>query len=148
MALSEFARRGATDMRLIDIAAAEFDVEVRLAELVPLDMIAVPLMCDIRMLVASTPDYPARWHTPSEPADLGRHLRIAMRLGHGGICHGELENTGRKFVVNTPPLMVFSVRHDPRSGAGWARPRFSVGVVDWQRASERRTRAGATAGVG
>lgn len=113
--LAEYLRRYpdvrvevAADLRLIDIVAEGFDAGVRLAESVPQDMIAVPLTRDIRMLVVGTPDYLARYGTPLEPEALVDHHRIAMRLGHGGIYHWELENAGRKFVVTTSPRMVFS----------------------------------------
>ncbi|GAB7537697.1 LysR family transcriptional regulator [Burkholderia sp. 3C] len=113
--LSEYLRRYpevrvdvTTDLRLVDIVAEGFDAGIRLAESVPQDMIAVPLTGDIRMLVVGTPDYLARHGTPREPADLIAHQRIAMRMGHGGLYHWELERDGRKFQVNMPTRMVFS----------------------------------------
>ncbi|MBJ3815759.1 LysR family transcriptional regulator [Shimwellia pseudoproteus] len=97
-----------SESRMVDIVAEGFDAGIRLAESVPLDMIAVPLTGDARMLIVGSPGYLARHGTPQTPDELRHHARITMRLSHGGVYHWELAHRAETFIVNTPPRMVFN----------------------------------------
>jgi len=73
-----------TEGRLVDIVVDGFDAGVRLAELVPRDMIAVPLGPDQRFAVVGSPAYFKQHPKPRTPADLSRHRCIRSRLPSGG----------------------------------------------------------------
>jgi DNA-binding transcriptional LysR family regulator len=53
-----------TEGRLIDIIKEGFDAGVRLAEAVPLDMIAMPLVPHARHVVVGAPSYSQKCHDP------------------------------------------------------------------------------------
>ncbi|WP_454674415.1 LysR family transcriptional regulator [Achromobacter pestifer] len=97
-----------TERRLIDIVAEGFDAGIRLEESVPQDMIAVPLIANMRMLVVASPDYLARHGTPQAPGDLMQHHGIGMRMSHGGLYHWELERDGQKLQIDMPTRMSFT----------------------------------------
>jgi DNA-binding transcriptional LysR family regulator len=91
-----------SESSLVDIVAGGFDAEVRLAESVPQDMIAVALSEDIRMLVLATREYLERHGVPEHPRDLLTHQSIGMRMPHGGLYHWELEQDGQKLQMELP----------------------------------------------
>src|SRR6267378_2724851 len=62
-----------TEGRLIDIIKEGFDAGVRLAEAVPLDMIAIPLVPYARHVVVGAPSYFAKRPRPTAPAELMDH---------------------------------------------------------------------------
>ena len=73
-----------TDGRLVDIVAEGFDLGVRVATLVPTDMIALSLGEAQRFVVAS-PDYLAAHAPPLVPTDLTSHACIRVRLPDGSL---------------------------------------------------------------
>ncbi|WP_369940099.1 LysR family transcriptional regulator [Xanthomonas medicagonis] len=73
-----------TDGRLVDIVAEGFDAGIRLGELVPQDMVAIPCSPPLRFIVAGAPDYFARHGTPRTPADLRGQVCIRSRHPQGG----------------------------------------------------------------
>ncbi len=89
-----------TEGRLLDIVAEGFDAGVRLAEMVPQDMIAVPLGPDQCFAVVGSPAYFARHPKPRTPADLARHRCIRSRLPSGGIYHWEFERHGETVAID------------------------------------------------
>lgn len=97
-----------SEPRMVDIVAEGFDAGIRLAESVPLDMIAVPLTSQARMLIVATPDYLARHGKPQSPDDLRHHHLIGMRMSHGGIYHWELQQNQQKFSVTVPPRIILN----------------------------------------
>jgi DNA-binding transcriptional LysR family regulator len=72
-----------TEGKLIDVVDSGFDLGIRAAELVPTDMIAVPLGPARRFAVVATPDYLARHEAPKAPGDLLGHPCIRIRLPNG-----------------------------------------------------------------
>lgn len=83
-----------TEGRLVDIVADGFDLGVRVAGLVPSDMIAVPLGRPQRYAVVASPDYIAAHGAPETPADLMQHACIRVRLPDGALFRWRLEKDG------------------------------------------------------
>jgi DNA-binding transcriptional LysR family regulator len=83
-----------TEGRLVDIVADGFDLGVRVAGLVPSDMIAVPLGRPQRYAVVASPDYIAAHGAPQTPADLLQHACIRVRLPDGALFRWRLEKDG------------------------------------------------------
>lgn len=84
-----------TEGRLVDIVADGFDLGVRSADLVPVDMIAIPLGSGRRNVVVGTPDYLAARGTPAVPEDLAGHSCLRVRLPNGAIHRWPFQKDGR-----------------------------------------------------
>lgn len=74
-----------TDGRLVDIVAEGFDLGVRVASLVPTDMIALSLSEVQRFAVVASPAYLAAHGAPLVPTDLLQHPCIRVRLPDGSL---------------------------------------------------------------
>jgi len=85
----------ATEGRLVDIVAEGFDLGVRVADLVPSDMIAVSLGRPQRYAVVGAPAYIERHGKPQVPPDLLRHPCIRVRLPNGALYRWEFEKAAR-----------------------------------------------------
>lgn len=83
-----------TEGRLVDIVADGFDIGVRVAGLVPTDMIAVPLGHQQRYAVVASPEYLEKHGTPLVPPDLLDHPCIRVRLPDGSIFRWRFEKEG------------------------------------------------------
>lgn len=83
-----------TEGKLVDVVAGGFDLGVRVAGLVPSDMIAVPLGRPQRYAVVGSPHYFARHGKPRVPPDLLRHICIRVRLPDGGLFRWRFEKDG------------------------------------------------------
>jgi DNA-binding transcriptional LysR family regulator len=83
-----------TEGRLVDIVAEGFDLGVRRADLVPADMIAVPLGRLQRYAVVATPSYFKQHGKPRTPADLVKHRCIRIRLPNGALFRWHFEKRG------------------------------------------------------
>lgn len=97
-----------SEARMIDIVAEGYDAGIRLGESVPQDMIAVPLMPDIRMQIVATPEWFATHGTPQTPDDLYQHQGICMRMANGGIYRWELSRHGQHYALAIPPRLATS----------------------------------------
>lgn len=94
-----------TEGRLVDIVAGGFDFGVRSADLVPADMIALPLGAGRRNLVVGAPDYLEAHGTPVTPQDLTAHSCLRVRLPNGAIHRWPFEKDGQSFHIDvTGPL--------------------------------------------
>ncbi len=91
-----------TDGRLADIVAEGFDAGIRLAEDVPLDMIAVPFGGDVRFLAVASPGYLARQPAPRTPDDLRRHRCIRHRVPSGRLYRWEFSKRGQETAADVP----------------------------------------------
>ncbi len=80
-----------TDGRMVDIVAEGFDLGVRVASLVPSDMIALPLEEAQRFAVVASPGYLAAHTHPLVPADLLQHRCIRVRLPDGALYRWHFE---------------------------------------------------------
>ncbi len=84
-----------TEGRLVDIVAEGFDLGIRPADLVPRDMIALPLGAPARHAVVAAPDWLARHPAPLSPADLDPEHCLRVRLPNGALLRWPFEKDGR-----------------------------------------------------
>ena len=105
--LLEFVRRYpdvhvdlVTEGRIVDIIADGFDLGVRRADLVPADMIALPLGRPQRHAVVASPDYLKAHGTPKTPSDLYAHQCLRVRLPNGALFRWHFENRGQVVQVD------------------------------------------------
>lgn len=84
-----------TEGRLVDIVAEGFDLGIRPADLVPRDMIALPLGAPARHAVVAAPDWLARHSAPLSPADLDPEHCLRVRLPNGALLRWPFEKDGR-----------------------------------------------------
>lgn len=84
-----------TEGRLVDIVAGGFDFGIRSADLVPVDMIAVPLGLARRNVVVGSPTYLEARGTPRLPQDLIGHACLRVRLPNGAIHRWPFEKDGQ-----------------------------------------------------
>lgn len=76
----------------VDIIKEGFDAGIRYGEIIPKDMIAVPLTGSLKWVVAAAPAYLAKHGAPGSPSELKDHSCINMRLGDGAVYQWELGN--------------------------------------------------------
>lgn len=94
-----------TEGQLTDIVADGFDLGVRVADLVPSDMIAVPVGPALRYAVAASPAYLEAHGTPQAPADLLDHACIRVRLPNGALFRWPFELRGETIYLDvTGPI--------------------------------------------
>ena len=130
--VAEFLRRHGDDVQLeliteaglVDIVADGFDAGVRLAEMVPRDMISIPIGKTQRHVVVGAPSYFTTRTQPRSPSDLKEHICVRYRLPGGSIYRWEFEKRGQILSVDiTGPLTLDSDRLVLRAaleGAGLA----------------------------
>ncbi len=80
--------------RLVDIVAEGFDLGIRPADLVPQDMIALPLGRPQRHAVVASPGWMSAHRVPISPADLDPALCIRIRLPNGALLRWPFEANG------------------------------------------------------
>ena len=97
-----------TEERLVDVVAGRFDAGVRLAEAVPLDMVAVPIGGPARFVAVASPHYLDRHPPPPTPQDLHGHRCIRFRLGSGRLYHWEFARRGVEVSVDVPGALTVS----------------------------------------
>ena len=83
-----------TESRMVDIVAGGFDLGVRVATLIPSDMIAVPLGRSQRYAIVASPDYVEKYGAPRTPPDLLAHSCIRVRLPDGSLFRWRFEREG------------------------------------------------------
>jgi DNA-binding transcriptional LysR family regulator len=83
-----------SDGRLSDIVADGFDAGIRLAEAVPKDMVAIPVMGQVRFAAVASPEYLELRGYPVVPQDLHDHDCIRFRFESGAIYRWEFERQG------------------------------------------------------
>ncbi|WP_114391677.1 LysR family transcriptional regulator [Oleisolibacter albus] len=84
-----------TEGRLVDIVADGFDLGVRRADLVPADMIALPLGRPQRHAVVASPGYLRAHGMPQSPSDLHAHQCLRVRLPNGALFRWQFEKCGQ-----------------------------------------------------
>jgi DNA-binding transcriptional LysR family regulator len=89
-----------TQGRLVDIVAEGFDAGVRLAELVPRDMISIPIGKTQQHVVVGASSYFATRTPPRSPSDLKEHACVRHRLPSGSIYRWEFEKRGQAVSVD------------------------------------------------
>jgi DNA-binding transcriptional LysR family regulator len=83
-----------TEGRLVDIVAEGFDLGIRPADLVPRDMIALPLGPPQRHAVVAAPSWLGRHSVPLTPADLPLEACIRVRLPNGVLFRWQFARDG------------------------------------------------------
>ena len=89
-----------TEGRLVDIVADGFDAGIRTADLVPSDMIAIPLGRYRRYAVVASPAYLATHGTPLVPPDLLAHPCLRVRLPNGSLFRWQFEKAGQAVQID------------------------------------------------
>lgn len=89
-----------TEGRIIDIVAAGFDLGLRPADLVPSDMIALPLGLRRNHAVVASPEFLRLHGTPTVPADLYRFRCIRARLPNGALLRWPFEKDGNAVIID------------------------------------------------
>jgi DNA-binding transcriptional LysR family regulator len=89
-----------TEGRLVDIVAEGFDLGVRVADLVPSDMIAVSLGRPQRHAVVGRAAYFETHDRPRVPPDLLNHPCIRVRLPNGALYRWQFEKRGRTVQID------------------------------------------------
>src|SRR5579859_2487337 len=90
----------AGDNALIDVIGRGFGAGIRPTDLVPPDMIAVPVTRRTRFVVVGSPGYFAQHGKPDSPAELASHQCIRARLGSGKIYRWEFERHGETIEID------------------------------------------------
>ncbi|MCO5731480.1 LysR family transcriptional regulator [Rhizobium sp. SSA_523] len=89
-----------TEGRMVDIVKDGFDLGVRVAGLVPSDMIAVSLGRPQRHAVIGSPEYFERHGKPLVPTDLLQHRCIRVRLPDGSLFSWRFEKDGEQVRID------------------------------------------------
>lgn len=89
-----------TEGRLVDIVADGFDLGLRRADLVPADMIAVPVGRPQRYAVVASPGYLKAHGKPQTPSDLHAHSCIRVRLPNGALFRWHFEKRGQTATID------------------------------------------------
>lgn len=89
-----------TEERLVDVVAEGFDLGVRSADLVPADMIALPLGPPLAQAVVGAPAYFERHGRPRSPGDLASHACIRVRLPNGALFRWPFAKDGETVQVD------------------------------------------------
>jgi DNA-binding transcriptional LysR family regulator len=89
-----------TEGRMVDIVKDGFDIGVRVAGLVPSDMIAVSLGRPQRHAVVGSPGYFERHGKPMVPSDLLNHRCIRVRLPDGSLFRWQFEKDGEQVSID------------------------------------------------
>ncbi|MDR6659341.1 DNA-binding transcriptional LysR family regulator [Tardiphaga robiniae] len=95
-----------TEGRLVDVVADGFDLGVRVADLVPSDMITVSLGRAQRYAIVASPDYLKRHGGPRVPPDLLNHRCIRVRLPDGALFRWRFERDGEAIQIDAPGPIV------------------------------------------
>jgi DNA-binding transcriptional LysR family regulator len=89
-----------TEGRLVDIVAEGFDMGLRSADLVPRDMIALPLGKPQRHAVVASPAWLKAHPAPQTPADLPLQHCLRVRLPNGALFRWQFERNGEVVQVD------------------------------------------------
>jgi len=89
-----------TEGRLVDVVAEGFDFGVRTRDMVPSDMIAVPLGPGRRNVVVAAPAYFEKHGKPLVPSDLLHHACLRIRLPNGAPYRWYFEKDGESVQID------------------------------------------------
>ncbi len=89
-----------TEGRLVDIVAGGFDLGLRPADLVPSDMIAVPLGLKRSNAVVASPAFLQTYGRPMVPTDLYRFRCIRARLPNQALFRWKFEKDGNQVQID------------------------------------------------
>lgn len=86
--------------RLVDIVAEGFDAGVRLRDVIPKDMVAVPLVESFQFVAVASPEYIQKHGLPKTPDELSKHNCIGFRFQSGRLYDWEFTKRGKKSAFN------------------------------------------------
>jgi len=89
-----------TEGRLVDVVADGFDFGIRTRDLVPSDMIALPLGPRRRNIVVASPAYFEKRGKPLVPPDLLQHECLRIRLPNGAPYRWHFEKKGQSVQID------------------------------------------------
>lgn len=89
-----------TEGRIMDIVAEGFDLGLRSADLVPSDMIAIPVGPPRSVAVVASPTYFDVNEKPRVPPDLLRHSCLRIRLPNGALHRWHFEKEGQPIQID------------------------------------------------
>ena len=89
-----------TEGRIVDIVEAGFDLGLRSADLVPSDMIAIPVGPSPSFAVVGSPTYFEINSEPRVPPDLMRHACLRIRLPNGELHRWQFEKDGEPLQID------------------------------------------------
>lgn len=89
-----------TEGRIVDIVAEGFDLGLRTANLVPTDMIAIPVGPPRSFAVVASPSYFEANGEPRTPPDLLRHTCLRIRLPNGALHRWHFERHGQSVQID------------------------------------------------
>lgn len=89
-----------TEGRIVDIVAEGFDLGLRSADLVPSDMIAIPVSPPRSFAVVASPEYFKANGKPRVPPDLLRHACLRIRLPNGMLHRWQFEKNGQPVQID------------------------------------------------
>ncbi|MCQ0986469.1 LysR family transcriptional regulator [Jiella marina] len=89
-----------TEGRIVDIVAEGFDLGIGAADLVPSDMIAVPVGAPRSFAVVATPSYFEAHGRPQVPPDLLAHRCIRIRMPNGAPYRWHFERDGEPIQID------------------------------------------------
>ncbi|TWD43906.1 LysR family transcriptional regulator [Pantoea sp. SJZ147] len=89
------------EKQLIDIAEGGFDCGIRTAELVPIDMVSVPIGLEQQHIVVGAPSYLEKFPPLLSPSDLSQHRCIQLRITSAIPYRWEFELRGESIIVET-----------------------------------------------
>ena len=89
-----------TEGRIVDIVEAGFDLGLRSADLVPSDMIAIPVGRPRSFAVVGSPTYFEINGEPRVPTDLMRHACLRIRLPNGALHRWQFQKDGEPLQVD------------------------------------------------
>lgn len=95
-----------TESALVDVVGQGFDAGIRLFDLVPVDMIAIPIIPNVRQIVVGSPAYFKGRDVPIVPPDLLAHECIRARMGSGRIYHWEFVRDHERCALDVPGRLV------------------------------------------
>lgn len=115
-----------SDDALIDLGSGGFDCGLRLRDLVPEDMVAIPVGGQQQHIVVAAPSYLHNRSTILSPADLKAHDCIQLRLAEAARYRWEFARHGETFSLSTEGRLILD---DARLVGAAARAGFGVGYV-------------------
>ncbi|GAA4256978.1 LysR family transcriptional regulator [Azospirillum formosense] len=89
-----------TEGRIVDIVAEGFDLGLRSADLVPSDMIAIPVSPPRSFAVVASPAYFEANEKPRVPTELLRHSCLRIRLPNGALHRWQFEKDGQSVQID------------------------------------------------
>ena len=95
-----------TDDALVDVIGKGFDAGIRIAEAVPTDMVAIPIIPTLRSLVVGSPSYFSQRPPPLVPGDLLQHRCIRARMASGKLYRWEFERHGQSILIDAPGSLI------------------------------------------